>query len=362
MIRVVMIVRSTLFTVKGGDTVQVTQTANNLRKQEVLVDIKLSNEKINYNNYDLLHFFNIMRPADILSHINATQKPFVVSTIFVDYSLFDKHYRRGFSGFLFRFLKGDHIEYIKTIARWLKGNDKTISATYILNRQRRSIIKILQESEMLLPNSESEYQRLAAIYPFQTKYTVVPNAVNPYLFRYNERAEKDLSLVLCVARIEGIKNQLNLIRAVNNTKYQLLIIGSPAPNQMAYYHACRKEAASNITFIAHLPQEELIQYYQKAKVHVLPSYFETTGLSSLEAAAMGCNIVITDKGDTRYYFADDAVYCEPHSPESIYDAIEQAAHLPINITLQSKIITSFTWQQATSKTLDAYRCIKSKWG
>ena len=33
---------------------------------------------------------------------------------------------------------------------------------------------------------------------------------------------KDPLMVLCVARIEGIKNQLNLIKALNNTEYQLL--------------------------------------------------------------------------------------------------------------------------------------------
>jgi glycosyltransferase involved in cell wall biosynthesis len=39
---------------------------------------------------------------------------------------------------------------------------------------------------------------------------VVPNGIDPGLFRYNENHEKDARLVLCVARIEGIKNQLNL--------------------------------------------------------------------------------------------------------------------------------------------------------
>jgi glycosyltransferase involved in cell wall biosynthesis len=101
---------------------------------------------------------------------------------------------------------------------------------------------------------------------------------------------------------------------LNNSKYTLLLVGSPAPNQKSYYNECRRIAAENIFFYDHVPQEELISYYKRAKVHALPSWFETCGLSSLEAAAMGCNVMITDKGYTREYFGNDAFYCEPGDP------------------------------------------------
>ena len=48
---------------------------------------------------------------------------------------------------------------------------------------------------------------------------------------------------------------------------------------------------------------------------------ETPGLSSLEAAAMGKNIVVTTKGDTYDYFEDYAFYCEPDDIESIKNAL-----------------------------------------
>ncbi len=130
-----------------------------------------------------------------------------------------------------------------------------------------------------------------------------------------------------------------------------MIIGAAAPNQSQYYNNSRKLAAPNITFIDYLPQEELASYYQKAKVHILPSWFETCGLSSLEAAAMGCNIVITDKGYTREYFEDYAFYCDPASPESIRRAIDQAANAPYPDQLGDKILNNYTWQQAAEKPL-----------
>jgi glycosyltransferase involved in cell wall biosynthesis len=357
MIKVAMIVRSTLYTVPGGDTIQAMQTARSLRMQGVNADIKLTSETIDYNNYHLLHFFNITRPADILYHIRKAKIPFVVSTILINYSEYDKYHRKGLAGMLFRYLPGDTIEYLKVISRWILGKDKMMSFSYAWKGQKKSIHEIITKATLILPNSSSEYIRLKQIYGCQTNHIVVPNAVDGNLFRFNKEAKKDPKLVICIARIEGIKNQLNLIRAINNTSFQLLIIGAPAPNQPAYYQMCREEASGNIRFIEHIPQEELVAYYQKAKVHVLPSWFETTGLSSLEAAAMGCNIVITDKGDTKEYFGSHAVYCSPSSPESIYAAIEKASSLPSDEILQTKIANFYTWKLAGQHTAEGYKKI-----
>src|SRR5206468_8811792 len=144
-------------------------------------------------------------------------------------------------------------------------------------------------------------------------------------------------------------------------RWKLRLIGHAATNQPGYYQQCRQEAGTNVEFIDRLPQEELLAHYQKAKVHVLPSWFETTGLSSLEAAAMGCNIVITDKGDTREYFGSDAIYCDPGSPESIYRMVEKAASLPNNDSLQRKIMEQYSWDQATIRTIEAYKKVKDIW-
>jgi glycosyltransferase involved in cell wall biosynthesis len=352
--RVAFITRSTLYSVPGGDTVQVVQTARQLNEMGVDTDILLSNAEIRYDRYDLLHFFNLIRPADILYHSKKAKKPFVVSTILCNYSEYDKYHRRGI-GALLSWLPGDSIEYLKTIARWILGRDHLSSLDYTWKGQRKSIIEILNGAAMILPNSESESRRVRQTYFDKIKYMVVPNGINPLLFKPDPETKKDELLVLCVARIEGIKNQINLIKALNNTKYKLLIIGAHAPGQTDYYNKCRSIAADNISFAGHIPQHELVAYYQQAKVHILPSWFETTGLSSVEAAVMGCNIVITDKGDTREYFGDEAFYCDPSAPENILNAVEAAAEAPQNGRLRNKILEQYTWKQAALQTLKAYQ-------
>jgi len=223
--KVAFITRSALYTVPGGDTVQAVQTARQLATLGVTVDVLLSNEAIPYHQYDLLHFFNLARPADILHHSKKARKPFVVSTILCNYSEYDKQHRRGL-GTVFSYLAPDSIEYLKTMARCLLGRDHLASVEYTWKGQRKSIMEILQRANMILPNSESEYARVRQNYPCEVKHLVVPNGANTELFQFDKGAIKNDRMVLCVARIEGIKNQLNLIKALNNTKFRLILIGA----------------------------------------------------------------------------------------------------------------------------------------
>jgi glycosyltransferase involved in cell wall biosynthesis len=357
--RIAFITRSTLYAVPGGDTVQVLQTAKCLGEYGIDADVCLTNDKINYSQYNLLHFTNITRPSDILFHIKQTKKPFVLSPFLIDYSEYDRHYRKGLSGIFLRQFSANTNEYAKTFGRWLYGKDVLQSKSYLWKGQRKSIREILKKAAMILPNSEAENKKLREVFEVEQDYAVVHFGVDASMFSPDEKTPKDDKMVLCAARIEGIKNQLNLIKALNNTAYTLLLIGSPAPNQRNYYEECRKISAKNIVFHNRVSQQELIQYYKKAKVHALPSWFETCGLSSLEAAAMGCNVAITEKGYTREYFGNDAFYCDPRCPESIFNEIEKAANTDCQTALQQKILRNYTWQEAAKITSQVYKKIIS---
>jgi glycosyltransferase involved in cell wall biosynthesis len=357
--RIALIARSTLYTVHGGITVQVQETASHLRMLGADAHVVLTDEKIRYSDFDLLHFFDITRPANILHHIRKANKPFVLSPVLIDYSEYDRQHRHGISGQIFRLLPASTNEYIKTVARWMLGKDKLPAKSYLWKGQERSMRHILGEASMILPNSEKEYKQLEKLFPTGKPYTVVPNGVDDQLFCIDQPVERDDKLVLCVARFEGLKNQLNLIKALNDTEYTLLLAGDASPNQKKYYRQCRAIASGNVQFLGRLTQQELLKYYQQAKVHILPSWFETCGLASLEAAAMGCNIVITHKGFASAYFGDEAFYCEPADPASIYKAVHKAAIDPLQKTLQAKVMNHYTWKRAAMHTLNAYKRVLS---
>lgn len=357
-LKILFLSRASLYTVKGGDTIQVLNTAAALHKINVTAHIRLCDEdNIDYGEYSLIHFFNI-RPADMMLHIKKSRLPYVVTTIYLDYAPTTAQTARGIRDKVLNLFSGDAQEYIKTVAKSILGKEKIISKEYIWKLHKRSVKWVLENAAGLLPNSISEYNRLYAAYGIEKNYTVIPNAADEKVF--NCTAEdirlKDNNMVLCVARIEQRKNQLNLIRALNDTPFQLYLIGSPAPNHTGYYNECKKISKSNIHFIEAITQEDLVHYYRKAKVHVLPSWFETTGLASLEALFCGCNIVVTSYGDTQDYFsASDFIYCDPGSVISIRQAVEKAALQQVNTTLINTAVEKYNWQKTAEQTLSGYK-------
>lgn len=357
MIKVAFISRATLFTSPGGDTRQIEQTALGLKNKGVHVDIYLSVDKIDYSKYDLLHFFNIIRPADIIHHVRRSKKPYVVSTIFVEYGNVKEEKKNAVS--LVKSVVSDSmLEYIKAIARAIKNGEKIVSSEYLLWGHSKSVRWVAKNAACLLPNSQSEYNRFTKKYGVTNNVVVVPNGINTSVVNKHYPAdERYKNAILCMGRIESRKNQLNLIRALNNTQYQLYIHGKPSPNNIAYYEQCKSEAAPNVHILDWLQDDELYTAYSNAKVHVLPSYFETTGLSSLEAAVMGCNIVVTDRGDTKDYFGDNAWYCDPDSVASIKEEIEKAYAAPYDPAFKEHILRYFTWDEAAVQTLKAYNQI-----
>lgn len=356
--KVAFISRATLFSAPGGDTRQLEETARHLRLLGVAVDVCLTSQEIDYAQYDLLHFFNITRPADIIRHIRRSGKPYVVSPIFVEYGLVREKSRSKSVQLVQKLLSAHGFEYLKAVARAVKNGEKIMSREYLSWGHKRSVLFVARHAALLLPNSASEARRLKKVWGISNTFHIVPNGIDEEMaMRSYPDAPEYKNSVLCVGRVEHLKNQLGLIRALNNTAFRLLLHGKPGPNSQDYYERCKAEAAGNVELRPFLRDEALYTAYHNAKVHVLPSYFETTGLSSLEAAVMGCNIVVTDRGDTRDYFGDYAWYCDPDDPGSIRAAVQAAYEAPYNPEFRAYILRRYTWRRAAEETFSAYKSV-----
>lgn len=359
--------RTTLFSVPGGDTIQVLKTAEYLRLRGWEADVSTSLD-CDVRPYDLVHLFNLTRPQETLIqalNAHAHGKPICLSTIYLDWSEFDRSARGGVAGAISRLIPPSTCDYLKVAARALTNAEIHRGTLKLLMRgYRRSQRDLLKLTTLLLPNSESEIGRVWLHFPESraTRYRVVPNAFDASLFfdktsDANPLESKYKDCVLCVARIEGRKEQLNLVRALRSTDLKLVLIGKPAPNNLAYFDQVKSEMGANVEILGEIPHQNLPRYYAACKVHALVSWFETTGLSSLEAAAMGANIVITDRGDTTNYFRNLAFYCDPADPDSIRDAVLAAHRAPKTNALQKLVQEHYTWEKTAQATIEAYESI-----
>lgn len=365
--RVLFQSRTTLFSVPGGDTVQILKTKEFLELHGICVEISTELEP-DLTGYDLVHLFNLIRPQEVLTQArNAKRqgKRVALSTIYGLYTEYDRKARTGVARWVSRLLSTGQLEYLKTCARALKNaeyNRGTLNYLALGHlRAQREIVRLV---DLFLPNSQSEMERVWEDFPESRPkpYQVVPNAVDLGLFRsaaapLAPEVERFRDCVLCVARIEGRKNQLNLVRAMRDLPWPLVLIGKAAPNHRAYYDQIEREAGGNVHLLGQVDHALLPQFYQAAKVHCLISWMETPGLSSLEAAAMGCNVVVTEKGDPRDYFGELAYYCEPDSVPSIRDAVVRAHQAPVDPALAALVQEKYTWQQTAQKTMDGYLAV-----
>jgi glycosyltransferase involved in cell wall biosynthesis len=221
------------------------------------------------------------------------------------------------------------------------------------------LLDAVRDVDVFLPNSESEMQRVKEDFKLNApKYVVVPNGIDLELFVYDKvqvppELEEIKGCILSVARIEGRKCQLELIKAVKGLPYKHVLIGKPAPNHKKYFNLVMEEAQKleNVIYLGHVEHDLLPKYYKAAKVHALVSWMETPRLSSLEAAAMKCNIVVTRKGDTYDYFGDYAYYCEPDDIDSIRSALIKACEEPFNEKLYELVVNNYTRGAAAKKTI-----------
>ena len=362
--------RKTLFTEPGGDTTQLLKTKEYLEKLGVEVEISLELTP-DVSAYDVVHVFNLMRPQELYLQVKNAKKygkKVALSTIYGPYEEYEKKARGGILQFINQFMTITQIEYLKVIARAVLNREMSKGTLiYLLNGHKRLQKKIIKMTDVFLPNSDSEMLRVAKDFNLKEyNYVAVANAVDVNKFDYDKveiepEMEKYRDCVLCVSRIEGRKNQLNVIRACNNLPYKFVYVGKAGANFKKYFEQCKAEANKNTFFTGPIPHEKLPQLYKLAKVHTLVSWMETPGLSSLEAGVMHTNIVATKKGDPEDYFKDYAFYCEPDDLKSIHDAVKAAYEAPFNEGLYKLIIDNYKWEDTARQTLQGYEsCFKKK--
>lgn len=349
----------------GGDTVQVVQTKRALEELGVAVDVRHPTELADLPPFELAHVFNLQMPESaiqVFETLEAARRPVVLSPIYWDtWAYWFEEAERAHAKWRWPARAIGTTAARKAYVRWQEWKAPGNPAWKIQQA-------LLTKASRVLPNSHAETDLLARTFKmagaFAAKVDVVPNGIDPGAYQapptpsewFHERyGVRDF--VLQVGTISPVKNQLRLIEALFDVPVPIVIVGHTPAAMVDYATRCRERAArrGNVVFVDHLPAAELPGIYALAAVHALPSWRETPGLVSLEAAACGCRIVSTSIGSAHEYFGDRAWYCEPDSVQSIRRAVERALKAPPSSDLRRHVLTHFTWRRAGEATLASYR-------
>ena len=78
----------------------------------------------------------------------------------------------------------------------------------------------------------------------------------------------------------------------------------------------------NVSYLGYVTKERMIELYSKAKIFALPSTYEGVGIVALDAATMGCDIVITKLGGPKEYYSGKALEVNPYDTDEIGTAVK----------------------------------------
>ncbi len=323
----------------GGDATQARRTAEELRALGIEADLR-GGVAPDLAGYDLVHIFNTQEIDDAVRQAIRARGwglPVVLSPIYWQPTAF------------------------------ITGPDTraTPPTDDPLMRAKRALQRLtLGTARLLLPNSEAEAAQIASAFPgLRAAIRVVPNAADPrfaegngarFCARYGLAAR---GFVLCAGRKEALKNQLGLIRACAELDLPLVLAGqeaAAATNYLADCHAAAERSPAPVLFLPDLPADELADAYAAARVHVQASFYETVGLSSLEATLGGANVVVTANSGAREYLGDTAWYCDPTAPDSLSEALAAAWSAPLRAGAGGDLAARYSWRRAAEVTARGY--------
>ena len=137
----------------------------------------------------------------------------------------------------------------------------------------------------------------------------------------------------------------------------ILLAGPICRNDRDYAEkiAATAKRRGRVHALGSIPHREMPSVFAQATVHALPSWRETPGLVSLEAAAAGCQIVSTSIGSAQEYFGDGAWYCHPADNGTVRAAVLEALEAPRSEDLRIKILEKYTWDAAAKRTVEGYQ-------
>ncbi len=374
--RALFVPRSDADRIFGGDVVQMTKTAEALRALGVVVDVGPAESAS--ADYDVVHLWTslhvphmLMPQLERLAPLRG-RVPIAFSPIWAPHHLLrwmDAARRWLFS----RYPDATHLDPasaandLRAIASraldfTLDGRTLAAFAPHPFTAECRAV---LEHVDLILPNS---WMELSAIFTFlgdYAAYGVVPNAVDARDFADADPLELPDELrarpyVLMSARFDARKQQDFVALALKRLDLPLVFVGEATDAEIfARMRAIASTRNAPVYYYPFMSHARLKHLYAGARVHVLPSLFESPGLASLEAALLERAVVVGNLAFESEYFRDGAYYCDPCDAFSIERAVRSAwdrfdEDAPRRAELAARIRRDYTWERAAEATLRAY--------
>lgn len=194
----------------------------------------------------------------------------------------------------------NNLEYTNTndLVNFIKDNDKILD------------FLAYNYSDIIIPNSKLTYDILNIIYKDENKiynpiYTTNIN-YKKNNFSLDNFLNREFDIMFCCYSWARICKNLDLIIKIIEKldEYKILLIGKKINiNDIKKYN--------NLTYIENVSNDEIKKYFEKSKVVVIPSYYDSNPNVLIEAVSFGCNVV-TSKNVGNNEFLNENLVVNDH--------------------------------------------------
>jgi glycosyltransferase involved in cell wall biosynthesis len=179
-------------------------------------------------------------------------------------------------------------------------------------------------------------------------------------------------VVLYTGRIEFRKGSLELLRSVDRVAARLpdveYVIAGARHNsindRMLNGALGVNGTRKHVQMVGHVPWQKLADLYRRASVFVMPSYYETFGISVIEAMAFGLPVVATKAGGLPEVVEDGVtgILVPPGDSEALGDALLRLLLDPdlrarMGQAGRERVRSEFTVDRIVAQTLDVYQSV-----
>lgn len=240
---------------------------------------------------------------------------------------------------------------------------------------RKILTKYLMElsikyCDKLIVNSNFAKHEISSLLDLKEKkiYKVYLGVANPLSFenqaiinKFDYKQNYVLSVVSC-AKYHNIKNLLLAYRDLfqnGSIKHKFVLVMQILDRQ--YYNTLIKfisksKLSKSIIIYSNLSSIYLPMLYKNSDLYIFSSYSEVFGLTSLEAMAYDCNVLISNTSSLPEINRDAADYFDPDNIENIKQKIkinlEDNAHITKLKKNAKKRLEVFSWKNTVNETLD----------
>ncbi|MGM0530163.1 MAG: glycosyltransferase [Bacteroidota bacterium] len=233
-----------------------------------------------------------------------------------------------------------------SLGAWKKdqmgGDPQEMEEKFNFEKRINEELRIFKSVNAHTLTSNVQKEKLNELYNYDApNIEIIPPGVNIHTYHIptEEELKKETDLpdkyIFCLSRIDTNKGHDLLLYAFDKVRKEIddvhLVIGggspNPKPREKSVFNKMKEiikeKDMDRVHIIGYVPDEKLVQYYQRAELFVLPSIFEPFGMTSQEAMACGTPVVASKYGGIKQVITHDknGILINPEDSEEFANGI-----------------------------------------